>query len=116
MLPPEAGQLAALLLHLALELQQLHLDVHLQGLGLVGREAGEVEVHVYKYWMLNKDELTQLCKLLQSFNISCISQAIQIPFKIGLFSNYKTISEKCFRCYRENVLVSTYSVTQIVPL
>ena len=56
MLPPEAGQLAALLLHLALELQQLHLDVHLQGLGLVGREAGEVEVHICKYLRLNKDE------------------------------------------------------------
>ena len=56
MLPPEVGQLAALLLNLALELQQLHLDVHLQGLGLVSREAGEVEVHVCKYWRLNKDK------------------------------------------------------------
>ena len=48
-LPPESGQLASLLLHLALELQQLHLDVHLQGLGLVGGEAREVKVHICKY-------------------------------------------------------------------
>ena len=45
-----------------------------------------------------------------------LGKAIQIPFKIGLFSNYKTIPRKYVRCYRKNVLVSTYSLTWIVLL
>ena len=45
-LPPELGQLAALRLHPALQLQQLHLDVHLKGLGLVGGQTREVKIHV----------------------------------------------------------------------
>ena len=32
--------------YLALKLKQLHLDVHLEGLSLVGGKAREIEIHV----------------------------------------------------------------------
>ena len=45
-LAPQLGQLGSLRLQLRLERQQPHLHVHLQRLGLVGGQPGDVEGHI----------------------------------------------------------------------